>query len=103
MNRRKNNEYIFCDLKGNRLTPGKLQYTFKLIKKSSYVQTVGPHILRHTFASRMVERGINLKALADIMGHEDPAFTAKTYANLDRDYLKNEFKRCVDIDMKEAL
>ena len=94
VNYRKNNEYIFCDPAGHPLTAGKLQYKFKLIKQSSYLEDIGPHILRHTFASRMVEKGINIKVLADIMGHEDPKFTIKTYVNLDRDYLKTEFKRC---------
>jgi site-specific recombinase XerD len=36
----------------------------------------GPHRLRHTFATRLHERGASLKEVADILGHQDFNTTA---------------------------
>lgn len=42
----------------------------------------GMHILRHTFASACLALGVDIRTLADDLGHSDPAFTLRVYAHL---------------------
>ncbi|BFU44185.1 tyrosine-type recombinase/integrase [Krasilnikovia sp. MM14-A1004] len=40
------------------------------------------HVLRHTYASVLLDAGQNIKALAAHLGHADPGFTLRTYTHL---------------------
>jgi site-specific recombinase XerD len=40
------------------------------------------HELRHFFASVLLEQGVSIKAVAEWLGHTDPAFTLATYTHL---------------------
>jgi integrase len=50
--------------------------------KAAGVQTVTPHDLRHTCASLAVSAGVNVLALARMLGHKDPSVTLRVYADL---------------------
>ncbi len=50
--------------------------------KRAKVQDITPHDLRHTCASLAVSAGVNVLALARMLGHKDPAVTLKVYADL---------------------
>ena len=45
------------------------------------IRRVSPHMLRHTFATRMIENGSMQKSLALIIGHSNPAFTLRRYVH----------------------
>lgn len=42
----------------------------------------GMHDLRHFFASVLLDNGVSIKAVAEWLGHADPAFTLATYTHL---------------------
>jgi integrase len=42
----------------------------------------GYHMLRHTFASVMLAAGVDLRALSEYLGHDDPGFTLEQYCHL---------------------
>ena len=42
---------------------------------------ISPHVLRHTFCSRMIENGIDVKSLQIIMGHSDIGTTLDVYTH----------------------
>lgn len=50
------------------------------IFRRSGVNQRGIHILRHTFARRLVNQNINLKTISELLGHSDISITAKSYA-----------------------
>jgi integrase len=50
--------------------------------KAAGVQAVTPHDLRHTCASLAVSAGVNVLALARMLGHKDPSVTLRVYADL---------------------
>ena len=48
------------------------------------------HILRHTFATRLCESGINLKVIQDILGHVDVSTTMNIYVDVMKETKKKE-------------
>jgi integrase len=42
----------------------------------------GQHALRHYYASALLARGVDIRALSEYLGHHDPGFTLRTYVHL---------------------
>lgn len=49
------------------------------------------HSLRHTFTTRLVESGVNIKVVQDVLGHKDIATTLDIYTDVTRELAKREF------------
>ena len=49
------------------------------------------HSLRHTFATRMCEAGVNIKVIQDTLGHSDVSTTLNIYADATKELKKSEF------------
>lgn len=45
----------------------------------------GMHVLRHSFASALLSRGVDIRRLAAYLGHDDPGFTLRVYCHLMKD------------------
>lgn len=43
------------------------------------------HILRHSFATRLCEAGVNMKVIQDVLGHADIGTTMNIYADATKD------------------
>ena len=62
--------------------------TKKAMKQAGLVGSrLGPHLLRHTVASHLVQRGTSLKAVADLLGHVS-LNTTQVYAKVNLPLLK---------------
>lgn len=57
------------------------QWNFESLLKSLNLKHRGFHALRHTFATRALECGIDVKTLSELLGHKSPAVTLKKYAH----------------------
>ena len=51
------------------------------------------HSLRHTFATRMVEAGINIKVIKDVLGHSEISTTMNIYAEATKELKDTEFAK----------
>lgn len=57
------------------------QRTFELLLKKSGIKHRGFHSLRHTFATRALECGMDVKTLSEILGHKNPTITLNRYTH----------------------
>ena len=57
------------------------QYSFSLLLKKLDIPHRGFHALRHTFATRALECGMDVKTLSEILGHKNPVVTLNRYAH----------------------
>jgi integrase len=60
------------------------------LRKESGVQFLTTHVYRHTFATRALEDGMNVKALSRILGHTNVAFTMQRYCTPDVIFLREQ-------------
>jgi integrase/recombinase XerD len=81
------NEFIFCNRFGK---PISRQGVWKILKKtaekagvSDYKNRVSPHVLRHSFATHLLNYGFNLKSLQAVLGHSDIS-TTQIYTHLNQ-------------------
>ena len=66
---------------GNRVEPRLLQLTFEKIISKCDLPKTNFHALRHTFATRCVEAGFDIKSLSEILGHKDVKTTLNKYVH----------------------
>ncbi|MBS4878142.1 MAG: tyrosine-type recombinase/integrase, partial [Clostridiales bacterium] len=71
------------------------RYICTKVSRIAGIRHVTPHMLRHTFASRLFESGADLKSLAEILGHTDPAFTLKTYVTVSQEHLAEQMRKLI--------
>lgn len=63
------------------ITVRSYQRSFELLLKKQKISHHGFHALRHTFATRAIECGMDVKSLSEILGHKNPTITLKRYVH----------------------
>ena len=69
------------------------QRTYELILKKHGLPHRGFHALRHTFATRALECGMDVKTLSEILGHKNPTVTLNRYAHSLMDHKRDMMNR----------
>ncbi|MGD9552331.1 MAG: tyrosine-type recombinase/integrase [Candidatus Caldatribacteriota bacterium] len=72
-------EYLFCTLSGGKLSDRYLrEVCYRISEKAGvYVndnhkkKKVNPHVLRHTYATELLEEGFNIREVQQVLGHEN--------------------------------
>lgn len=62
-----------------------------------------PHILRHTFCTRMAENNMNIKVLQTIMGHKTIAVTMQVYNHVNNEWSQKEVEKVEDVLVLKAI
>ena len=69
------------------------QRTYELILKKHGLPHRGFHALRHTFATRAIECGMDVKTLSELLGHKNPTVTLNRYAHSLMEHKKDMMNR----------
>lgn len=79
-------KYIITTKKLGIVSNRSYQRTFKFILKKNNIPYKNFHALRHTFATNAVNIGMDVKSIADILGHSNVMITVNRYAHSFLDY-----------------
>lgn len=80
-NKQNNNRFVIEGKTYPYADPRTLQYAFKKCLKECELPEINYHALRHTFATRCVEAGVDIKSLSEILGHSNVNITLNTYVH----------------------
>lgn len=77
----KDDAYLLTGSADEYIEPRNMQYYFKTVLKKCGIRDVKFHTLRHTFATRCVESGFEIKSLSEILGHSSIKITLDRYVH----------------------
>lgn len=86
------NNLVFCTYKGTSLEAARVGRQLKILLRESGIpeeMKITPHSLRHTFATRGMEKGVDMKVMQQFLGHAKINMTADLYTHV-LDEMKNE-------------
>ena len=83
-------EYVFLNRRGAHLTRTMILIMIKrTAEEAGITKTVSPHTLRHSFATALLKGGANLRAIQEMLGHENIK-TTQIYTHIDITTLRDE-------------
>mgnify|MGYP002516305255 FL=1 len=98
-------DYVFATPLGAACDPKVYQTLFKRVVADAGIEPTNFHALRHTFATRALESGMDIKVLSTILGHAQASTTLNLYAHALPDHKKDSmekmrghYKSCIGTD-----
>ena len=81
-------DFVFLNRRGNKLSRVMVFTIIKeLAEKTGLKKNISPHTFRHSFATELIQRGADLRAVQEMLGHES-INTTQLYTHIDREFLR---------------
>ena len=94
-------DFLFINRNGNPQVAVNYEAVFRKLvdkynsKHEEPLPKITPHVMRHTFCTRLANAGMNLKALQYVMGHSNITITLNLYTHASLETVKSELQRFV--------
>ena len=90
---RDHEDILFLNRRGRRLSRVMIFTIVKdLAAAAGIKKNISPHTFRHSFATELIDRGADLRAVQEMLGHES-ILTTEIYTHLDREFLRDAIIR----------
>ena len=80
---------------GKRATPGTIQRVFRRATKAVGLTKVTPHTMRHSFATRLIDDKVDIRFVAELLGHQD-LNTTRQYTHIKDRTLKEIYEKVLE-------
>lgn len=89
-----NSEYLFINSHGAQLTTRGVRYILdRVISRTTLEKNISPHMLRHSFATHLLNEGCDILTVQELLGHESLTATS-IYTHVTNDRLKEVYYKC---------
>ncbi|MCK1996174.1 tyrosine recombinase XerC [Psychrobacillus psychrodurans] len=83
--------FLFVNSRGEHLTTDGIRYILnQMLKKASINSTIYPHMLRHTFATHLLNNGADLRSVQELLGHSSLSST-QIYTHVTKEHLRKTY------------
>lgn len=90
--RKKTHNFVFVNNLGTQLTSTGIEYLLnKIIQKSPLQGKIHPHMLRHSFATAMLNNGANIRSVQELLGHSSLS-TTQIYTHVTKEKLQASYR-----------
>lgn len=87
----KDREILFLNKSGSRISRIGFYKMIQAVAKKAHIdKEISPHTLRHSFATHMLENGADLRAVQELLGHED-ILTTEHYTHLSKKHIQDQY------------
>ncbi|WP_338452040.1 tyrosine recombinase XerC [Niallia oryzisoli] len=84
-------DFLFVNFRGGPLTTRGIRVILnKILKDSTYNGKIHPHMLRHTFATHLLQNGADMRTVQELLGHAFLSSTQK-YTHVTNEYLRKSY------------
>lgn len=89
--KKQQHDSLFVNMRGEPLTARGVRYILnEMVKKTELTTTIYPHMIRHTFATHLLNQGADLRTVQELLGHASLSST-QMYTHVTKEHLRNTY------------
>jgi integrase/recombinase XerC len=86
-------DYVFINTRGKKLSPRGLEFLLnRAVREHGLLLQIHPHTLRHSFATHLLESGVDIRVVQELLGHSSLS-TTQIYTHITMQHLRESYDK----------